>query len=100
MYIDTPQVHHITAAVDLVDANTFTIQPSNLYCPIISKYYGVYACGTNVFLQAHQDNDFTYSAVSPHMRTPYLLKNRLDVHFLFPWLVIVISLCPDYFLFF
>jgi hypothetical protein len=54
----------------------------------------------NVFLQAHEDNDFTYSAVSPHMRSPYLLNDCPVVHFSFPRLGIAIPLRPGDVLFF
>ena len=90
MYFDTSQVWHIWAAVDLVDAKTFTIPPSNVYGPTISNFYGAYACCMNMFLQARKDNDFTYSAVFPHMRSPYLLNDCPIVHFLYPRLGIEI----------
>jgi hypothetical protein len=83
-----------------VDAKTFTIPPSNVYGPTTSNFYGAYACGMNVFLQAHEDNDFTYSAVSPHMRSPYLLNDCPVVHFSFPRLGIAIPLRPGDVLFF
>ena len=100
MYIDTPQVWHIQAAMDLVYANTFTIPPSNVYGPITPNFYGAYECGMNVFLQAYKDNDFTYSAVSPHTGSPHLLNECPVVHFSFPRFGIAIPLRPGDVLFF
>ena len=88
------------AAGDLVNANTFTIPPSNMYGPTTSNFYGAYACGMHVFLQAHNDNDLTYSAVSPYMRSPSLINDCPVVHFSCPRFDIVIPLRPGNVLFF
>jgi hypothetical protein len=100
MHLDTHQVRHIRAAIDLVDAKTFTVPLSKEDHPTTSRYYGAYGCGMNVYLQAHDDNDFTYGVVSAHMRTQYLIKDRPVVHFAFPRLGIAIPLRPGDVLFF
>ena len=64
MYIATSQVWHIRAVVDLVDDKTFTVPPSNVYGPTTSNFYGAYACGMNVFLQAYEDNGYVQCCVS------------------------------------
>ena len=100
MYIDSSEVRHIRAAVGLVNAPTFNIPPSNVKGPTRANIYGAHANGINVFLQAHDDNDFTYGAVCPHTRTDYVLTDRPVVHFTFPRLGIAIPLRPGDVMFF
>jgi hypothetical protein len=100
MHIETSQVWHIQAAVELVDANTFIVLPSKEDGPTTSNYYRAYACDMHMYIQVHEDSGFTYSAVSPHMITPYLLMHRPVAHFTFPRLGIAIPLRPSDVLFF
>ena len=100
MYLDSHQIRHIRTALDLVGAKTFTVPPSKEDLPTTSRYHSAYGCGINVYLQAHDDNDFTYSVVSAHMRTQYLINDRPIVHFTFPRIGIAVPLRPGYVFFF
>ena len=80
MYVDTDQIRLIHDAISLVDAKTFSISSregsqqnkNGESCRI----YGAFACGVNVYLNAHKDKNFTYCATSFHMRNLYQESQR------------------------
>ena len=104
MYVDTDQICLIHDAISLVDAKTFSISSredsqqnkNGESCRI----YGAFACGVNVYLNAHKDKDFTYCATSIHMRNPYQESQRTVAFFAFPNIGIAIPLRPGDVLFF
>ena len=102
MYVDTDEIRHILAAITFVNATTFSI-PSRARASRASqssRIYGAIACGVNVYLNVHKDQDFTYCAVSIHMREEYTLSQRIVAYFTFPNLGIAIPLRPGDVLFF
>jgi hypothetical protein len=104
MYVDTDQIRLIHDAINLVDAKTFSISSpwnivSNTNQPA-SRIYGAFASGVNVYLNAHQDKDFTYCATSIHMRDQYQPSQRIVAYFAFTKLGIAIPLRPGDVLFF
>ena len=104
MYVDTPRIRLIRKANDLVQAKSFTI-PSrqshgNLISSASSRIYGAFACGVNVYLNAHTDKNFTYCTTSVHMRVRYKLSQDIVAYFAFPKLGIVVPLEPGDVLFF
>ena len=104
MYVDTPQIRLIHDAINLVDAKTFSISsPWNIVSntnPPASRIYGAFASGVNVYLNAHQDKDFTYCATSIHMRDQYQPSQRIVAYFAYTKLGIAIPLRPGDVLFF
>ena len=52
------------------------------------------ANGLNVYLNAHKDKDFTFSAVMLCMKREYAVKYVVVGYFCFPGLGIVVPLCP------
>ncbi len=95
-YIDTNQVRRILQAIDLVDAQTFSLPEKE----VASDIFAAFAHGINVYLNGHRDKDMTYGAVFIHMRELYKLKNRIVAYFCFPRLGISIPLRPGDVLFF
>ena len=104
-WMDTGVIRLIRAALDLVNANTFTVQlPSQ---PgedqprfKSSRIYGAFASGINTYLNAHTDRDFIFGAVTIHMEEEYTLGQRVVAYFLFPRLGIAVPLRPGDVLFF
>ena len=100
-YLDTEQVRLIHSAIELVKAKRFTAplkgkrKRSNE-----ARIYGGLASGINVYLQCHDDRDFTYSATSAHMRGGYSNDDEVITYFAFPRLGIAITLRPGDLLFF
>ena len=101
-YVDTDQVRLIHDALDLVDASTFTIpqEDYNRHVDDKSRIYGAYASGVNVYLNAHDDLDYTYSATSVHMKQDYKNNDSVVAYFTFPCLGIALPLRPGDVLFF
>jgi hypothetical protein len=104
-WMDTGVIRLIRAALDLVNANTFTVQlPSQpgedqpRYKS--SRIYGAFASGINAYLNAHTDCDFIFGAVTIHMEEEYTLGQRVVAYFLFPRLGIAVPLRPGDVLFF
>ena len=94
MYVDTDEIRHILAAIKFVDATTFSIpyrerasRPSQSSCT-----YGAFACGVNVYLNVYKDYNFTYCAVSIHMREEYTMSPKIVAYFASPKLGIAIPL--------
>jgi hypothetical protein len=102
VYLDSNQSHLLKSALDLVSANTFSIPQANVKDGERnnSEYYGALAHGVNVYLQAHDDNDYTYSATSVHTRSKYGPKDQVIAYFAFPRLGIAVPLQPGDILFF
>ena len=94
MYVDTDQIRLIHDAISLVDAKTFSISSredsqqnkNGESCRI----YGAFACGVNVYLNAHKDDDFNYCATSIYMRMP--IKNPRELWHFFAFLNIGIAI--------
>ena len=104
MYVDTPHIRLIREAIDLVQAKTFTIpsrqSQGNLISSASSRIYGAFACGVNVYLNAHTDEDFTYCATSVYMRVRYRFSQDIVAYFAFLKLGIAFPLRPGDVLFF
>ena len=57
--------------------------------------YGAFACGVNVYLNAHKDQDFLYSAVTIHMKLEeYTFQHAIVAYFCFPRLGVAVPLRP------
>ena len=94
-YIDTDQVRLIHDALELMDTDTFTTGNNKS-----SSIYGAIAHGVNVYLNVHQDLDFTYCALSIQMKKEYTLIDDVVAYFCFPRLGIAVPIKPGDVLFF
>ena len=89
-WCDTKQVGQVFAAMNLVDAETFTIPGYSS-----TRIYSGIASGRNVYLNSHTDQDFTFSAVTIQLKhCEYNLTNRVVAYFCFPRLGIAVPLRP------
>jgi hypothetical protein len=61
MYMDTEEIRIIHDALELMKSETFSI-PTN--SETSASIYGAFACGENVYLATHTDQDYTYSSTS------------------------------------
>ena len=104
MYVDTDQIRLIRDAITAVAVNAFSISSSSNSAqntiPPSSRVYGAFASGVNVYLNSHQDKDFTYCATLVHMRDQYQHSQRIIAYFSFSKLGIAMPLCPGEVLFF
>lgn len=95
-WCDTKVIGQVFAAINLIDAETFTIPggcSTNIYSGI--------GTGRNVYLNSHTDQDFTFSAVTIHLKNcEYTLSNRVVAYFCFRRLGIAVPLRPGDVLFF
>ena len=94
-YIDTDQVRLIHDALQLIDSETFTTPKNNS-----AGIYGNIAHGVNVYLNVHDDLDFTYCATTVQMKKQYTLDDDVVAYFCFPRLGIAVPLRPGDVLFF
>ena len=88
-YIDTDQVRLIQDALELMDTDTFTTGNNQS-----SSIYGAIAHCVDVYLNVHQDLDFTYCALSIQMKKVYTLIDDVVAYFCFPKLDIAVSIKP------
>ena len=94
---DTRQIGIVHAAMNLIDAPTFTIPGT----ASPARIFGGIAWGRNVYLSSHKDKDFTYSAITIHIKDcEYDLDNRVVAYFCFRKLGIAVPLRPGDVLFF
>ena len=98
MYMDTEEIRIIHDAIEQMKSETFSI-PTN---PKTSaSIYGAFACGKNVYLASHTDQDYTHSSISVHWtKKPYTLVDDVVAYFAFPRLGIAVPLRPGDVLFF
>ena len=96
-WCDTKQIGLVSAAMHLVDPETFTIPGQEAS----AKIYSGIAHGRNVYLNSHTDQDFTFSAITIHLKNcEYNLSNRVVAYFCFRRLGIAVPLRPGDVLFF
>ena len=98
MFMDTEEIRIIHDALESMQSETFSIptNPKTVAC-----IYGAFACGKNVYLAAHTDQDYTYSSTSVHWtKKSYTLEDDVIAYFAFPRLGIAIPLHPGDVLFF
>ena len=104
MYANTPHIRLIREVIDLVQAKTFAVptrQSHGKLTPSASSgIYGAFACGINVYFNAHTNKDFTYCTTSIHMCTISRSSQEIVAYFAFPKLGIAIPLRPGDVLFF
>ena len=74
----------------LVNANTFSV-PSEETESDSSRIYGAFSAGINIYLNAHQDNDFTYCEISIHIKREHICDDKAVVYYSFPQLRVMIS---------
>ena len=93
-YVSHEEISIVTRAIELVDAPTLTMPPSESNPnPKKAKVYGAMAVGVNVCLGTHTDKVFTLSAVSVQCRSEcHQNEERILVYFAFPALGIAIPL--------
>jgi hypothetical protein len=59
-----------------------------------SDFFAAIAFAENVYLSMHDDDDFTYSVVCPHMAKEYTNADKEVVYFCFPTIGIAVPLRP------
>jgi len=92
-YVSNVEISIVSSAIELVDAPTFTMPPSESYPnPEKAKVYGAMAVGVDVCLATHTDKDFTLSAITVKCRSDCHPEERILVYFAFPALGIAIPL--------
>ena len=95
-WLETKQVGLVHAAIDLIDPEVFSDGQSQH-----ARIYGGIASGRNVYLNAHRDEDFTFSAVTIHLKDcEYTITDPVVAYFCFPRLGIAVPLRPGDVLFF
>ena len=101
MFLDTGEIRIMSSAIDLVDVDTFLIyKTANNEDITSSRIYGAFAAGINVCLNSHKDNDFTYCAISVHMKREYTVDDKIVPYFASPKLNVAIPLRPGDIVFF
>jgi hypothetical protein len=98
-YSNTDVIRHIKKAKELVDWETIKCSTSkeNEY----SRIFNGIAFGVNVYLRAHIDEDFTYSATQVHLNNvDYKIDDDTVCFFCFPRLGVAVPLKPGDFLLF
>lgn len=86
-FCPTEVIFHLNKAKEAVDFKTFPSYDGTKQC----KYYAAVAYGKNVYLSMHDDDDFTYSVVIPHMEE---VSEKVVLYFCFPTLGIAVPLRP------
>ena len=100
MFMDTEEIRIVHDAVENMRSETFSVPTSSTKTKAAS-IYGAFACGKNVYLAAHTDQDYTYSSISVHSpNKSYSLDDDIIAYFAFPRLGIAIPLRPGDVLFF
>ena len=89
-YMNTYSITQVRHKIEPVDVNTLI---PNKDVGHISIYQGL-AFGVNVYLECHQDKDFTYCSVAVNTRDEYRYEHDIVVYFELPNLVIAIPLFP------
>ena len=79
-YMNTYSITQVRHAIDLIDEKTFTPSKDVGHSYI---YQGL-AFGVNVYLNFHQDKDFTYFALAVHTRDEYKYEHDIVAYFAFP----------------
>ena len=95
-YMNNYSITQVRHVIDLVDEKKF---PPNKDVGQISIYQGL-DFGVNVYLNCHQDKDFTYCAVAVNTIDEYNYEYDIFAYFSFPNLGLAIPLCPGDQLFF
>ena len=87
-WVDSFIISQVNAALKQMNPPLFTTP--NGSCTSI---YNAFACGINVYLNAHSDKDFTFCAVSIHTRQEYhLMGDKILAYFVFPTMGIAVPL--------
>jgi mannose-6-phosphate isomerase class I len=94
--IDLPQPLITTGGQQIF----FKCPPLRIHEEMSTRIYGAFACGINVYLNAHTDQDFTFGAVSIQMKQEYTNDMDTVVYFCFPRLGLAVPLRPGDVLFF
>ncbi len=84
-FLPTSIVRQVLGGIDLVDAETFTIENGKS-----SDIYSAFAVGKNVYLNSHIDDDFTYSCTTI-LCSDESKKDDFLAYFCFPRLGIAVS---------
>jgi hypothetical protein len=99
MFMDTEEIRIVHDAIESMHSKTFSVPTSPKTAA--ASIYGAFACGKNVYLAAHTDQDYTYSSTSVHWtKNPYSLDDEVVAYFAFPRLGVAIPLRPGDVLFF
>jgi len=80
-------IAHLEAAKKVVDFPTYSSHDGSNK----SEYFGAVAYAKNVYLSMHDDDDFSYSIMSPQMKH---LSEEVVMYFAFPSLGIAVPLRP------
>lgn len=95
MNLPTSVIRQVKGGINLTDAPLFSTTEGET-----SGIYQAFAIGKNVYLCAHEDKDFTYSAVTILTKGVYNEKDNVVAYFNFPRLGLAIPLKPGDVLFF
>lgn len=95
MWMPSEAIHQVQEGLNVADVPLFTTPDGKT-----SKIYQAFACAKNVYLSAHVDRDFTFSAVTVLKEGKYGMDDDEVAYFNFPRLGVSIPLRPGDLLFF